>query len=460
MQNFIDEIEQRTPAGIAAAVGRLIASGRLAPGDRLPTVRVLAGELGVSPATVSHAWQALSAVGLIVSRGRGGTFVQDAAPKWLPARSQSMIGTVGPARLDLSRGTPDPRLLPALGPALSRVSQRAVTPSYQDLPILPELLEVLRGSWPYPVETITIVDGALDAISRCLDAVTRFGDRVIVENPSFPPFFDLLDQLGLERLPVAVDEHGIVPADFAAALKLGPTVVLLQPRAQNPTGASMTAHRAEELARLLRATPASADTIVIEDDHSAEISIAPDVSLGLWLPERTLHVRSFSKSHGPDLRMAALGGPAALIDPIVSRRMLGPGWTSRMLQTILHDLLTNGESMAQVSEARRIYFARQRALADALAEFGLDVVQADGINTWLPVQNERDAMVRLAASGIRVAGGSPFLAAPDLSNTGGPAFIRVTAGALPDDIRPVAEALAAAAHPLDSAVHPIGARWS
>ena len=460
MQNFIDEIEQRTPAGIAAAIGRLIASGRLAPGDRLPTVRVLAGELGVSPATVSHAWQALSAVGLIVSRGRGGTFVQDAAPKWLPARSQSMIGPIGPARLDLSRGTPDPRLLPALGPALSRVSQRAVTPSYQDLPILPELLEVLRGSWPYLVETITIVDGALDAISRCLDAVTRFGDRVIVENPSFPPFFDLLDQLGLERLPVAVDEHGIIPADFARALKLGPAVVLLQPRAQNPTGASMTAHRAEELVRLMRNTPASADTIVIEDDHSAEISIAPDVSLGLWLPSRTLHVRSFSKSHGPDLRMAALGGPAALIDPIVSRRMLGPGWTSRMLQTILHDLLTNGESMAQVSEARRIYFARQRALADTLAEFGLDVVQADGINTWLPVQNEREALVRLAASGIRVAGGSPFLATPYLSSTGGPAFIRVTAGALPDDVRPVAEALAAAAHPLDSAVHEVGARWA
>jgi DNA-binding transcriptional MocR family regulator len=455
MQNFLDEIDQRTPAGIAAAIGRLIADGRLAPGDRLPTVRVLAGELGVSPATVSHAWQALAGVGLIKSRGRGGTFVQDAAPKWLPARSQSMVGSVGPARVDLSRGTPDPLLLPELGPALSRVAHRAVTPSYQDLPIIPELLEAMRAAWPYPVETITIVDGALDAISRSLDAVTRFGDRVIVENPSFPPFFDLLDQLGLERLPVAVDEHGIIPADFAAALRLGPTVVLLQPRAHNPTGASMTAQRAEELALLLRSTPASADTIVIEDDHSAEISIAPDVSLGLWLPDRTVHVRSFSKSHGPDLRMAALGGPAALIDPIVSRRMLGPGWTSRMLQTILHDLLTNGDSVSQVSEARRIYFARQRALADALTELGLDVVQADGINTWLPVQNERDALVRLAASGIRVAGGSPFLA-----TEGGPAFIRVTAGALPDDVRSVAQALAAAAQPSDSAVHAVGVRWA
>ena len=454
MQNFIDEIEQRTPAGIAAGIGRLIASGRLAPGDRLPTVRLLADELHVSPATVSHAWQALAAVGLIVSRGRGGTFVQDAAPKWLPARSQSMIGAVGQARIDLSRGTPDPRLLPPLGPALSRVSQRAVTPSYQDLPIIPELLEVLRNSWPYPVETITIVDGALDAISRCLDAVTRFGDRVIVENPSFPPFFDLLDQLGLESVPVAVDQHGLVPAEFAAALGLGPVAVILQPRAHNPTGASMSLERAEQLAGLLR-TRAAAKTIVIEDDHSADISIAPDVSLGRWLPERTLHVRSFSKTHGPDLRMAALGGPAALIDPIVSRRMLGPGWTSRMLQAILHDLLTTGDSMARVSEARHIYFARQRALADALHEFGLDVLQADGINTWLPVQNEQGALVRLSASGIRVAGGSPFLA-----TEGGPAFIRVTAGALPDDVRPVAEALAAAAHPSDSAVHPIGARWS
>ncbi|MDQ1556268.1 MAG: hypothetical protein QOI02_1270, partial [Actinomycetota bacterium] len=63
-------VEEPTPSGIAGAIARLISSGELAPGDRLPTVRELAGDLGVSPATVSHAWQALSGVGLIVSRGR------------------------------------------------------------------------------------------------------------------------------------------------------------------------------------------------------------------------------------------------------------------------------------------------------------------------------------------------------------------------------------------------------
>jgi len=438
MQTVIDEIEHPTPAGIAAALGRLISSGRLAPGDRLPTVRALAAALAVSPATVSHAWQALTAVGLIASRGRSGTFVLEAAPRWLPARTQSMAGYHREARIDLSRGTPDPRLLPDLGPALSRVSQRAATVLYQELPVIPELLAVLRESWPFPAETITVVDGALDAISRSLDVVARFGDRVIVEDPGFPPFFDLLDQLGLERLPVPVDEHGIVPSAFAAALRQSPVAVILQPRAHNPTGASMTAARAAELAGLLGAHRRNAQTVVIEDDHSGEISVAPDVSLGRWLPGRVLHVRSYSKSHGPDLRIAALGGPAALLDRIVARRMLGPGWTSRMLQSILHDLLTRGESIAQISEARRIYFARQKALAEALAALGLPVAQADGINTWLPVMDERDAIVQLAASGIRVAGGSPFLA-----EAGPDAFIRVTAGSLRGDAAEVALALAA-----------------
>jgi len=459
MQIFIEEIEHRTPAGIAAAIGRMIRTGQLAPGDRLPTVRQFASELGVSPATISHAWQALSGIGLIASRGRSGTFVLEQAPRWLPTRSQSMAGHQQATRVDLSRGTPDPLLLPALGPALSRVSQRAVTPSYQDFPVIPELLAVLIESWPFPAESITVVDGALDAISRSLDQVTRFGDRVIVEDPGFPPFFDLLDQLGVERIPVPVDEHGIEPAAFAAALELSPAAVILQPRAQNPTGASMTAERAEELAGLLAGSEAAAHTIVIEDDHSGEISIAPDVSLGRWLPGRVLHVRSYSKSHGPDLRIAALGGPARLVDRIVARRMLGPGWTSRMLQTILHELLTNGESIAQVSEARRIYFARQKALADALNEFGLGVHQADGINTWLAVPDERDAIVQLAAAGIRVAGGSSFLASDSASDRPG-SFIRVTAAAIEGDVAPIARAIAIAARPPGPGAHSLKTRWT
>ncbi|HEV7949255.1 MAG TPA: aminotransferase class I/II-fold pyridoxal phosphate-dependent enzyme, partial [Glaciihabitans sp.] len=426
MKSVALAVDEATPSGIAGAIARLITSGDLAPGDRLPTVRDLAAELGVSPATVSHAWQALAGVGLIVSRGRSGSFVQAAQTTWIPPRSRNLADQPG-ARLDLSTGTPDPDLLPNIGPALSRVSSRAGTASYLDSPILPELDAHLRTHWPYPVDTVTVVDGAMDAMSRSLDLVLRFGSRVVVENPGFPPIFDLLDHLGVERLPVGVDEHGMTPEGLARALSRSPAAIVLQPRTHNPSGVSMTPERAKELARLIRTSRGAENTIVIEDDHSGAISAIPEVSLGSYLPERVVHIRSFSKSHGPDLRIAAVGGPQQFIDRLVARRLLGPGWTSRMLQTILFDLLTSAATIDEVSDARRVYRARQRALSMSLEAHGHPNHLSDGLNLWMRVEDERNAVVQLAAAGIRVAAGTPFLATP------GGQFIRVTAGLVRDD---------------------------
>jgi DNA-binding transcriptional MocR family regulator len=109
-----------------------------------------------------------------------------------------------------------------------------------------------------------------------------------------------------------------------------------------------------------------------------------------------------------------------------------------MLQTILFDLLTEPETVAQVAHARRTYRERQEAIAAALRANGRDIATADGINLWLEVDDERDAVVQLAAGGIRVAAGTPFLATP------GGQFIRVTAGQIRDDFDAVAAQLAAA----------------
>lgn len=443
-----------TPRGIAGDLARLVNSGEIAAGARLPTVRELASELGVSPATISQAWQALARAGLIESRGRAGSFVRRGAAEGPATRMRGMAAPNDPVRLDLSRGTPDPLVLPPLGPAISRISARADVGSYQDEPVLPGLAAVLRESWPSEAEAIAVVDGALDAISRTLDQVVRFGDRVVVEHPGFPPFLDLLDLLGAEAIPVAVDEHGMSPEGLAAALRRRPTAVLLQPRAQNPTGASMTPARVEALARVIRSAEGVDDLVVIEDDHSGLISTEGDVTLGAHLPERVVHVRSFAKSHGPDLRIAAMGGPRDLIGRIVARRMLGPGWTSRLLQSILLDLLTDGAAIDAVAEARRAYYTRQRALGDALRARGVPVMHADGINLWMPVLSERSTLVQLAAAGIRVAGGTPFLAAANGSPVAGAPrapegeFVRVTVGVVRDDAASVADALASAARHL------------
>lgn len=433
-------IDEPTPRGIAAGVARLITRGDLAPGDRLPTVRALAAELGVSPATVSHAWQTLSGAGLIVSRGRSGSSVRSAPREWLPQRYRSLDDSMATS-LDLSKGTPDPELLPDLGPALARVADRAAgsaPANYLQKPDIPQLHDLLRETWPSPVESLTVTNGALDAVDRTLARLVRFGDRVLVENPTFPPFLDLIEHYGLEPVGVELDGSGMRTESFAAALAASPSVILLQPRAHNPTGISMTAERAQQLAHILARSRSAERAVVLEDDHSGAITEAADVSLATWLPERVLHIRSFSKSHGPDLRIGALGGPRDLVDRVVAHRLLGPGWTSRMVQAILHDLLTDPTPVAQVTAARLAYTQRQREFAAAMRAEGVEVAAGDGLNTWLPVANQRAATVQLAAAGIRVAPGTPFLVRP------GPPHVRVTVGLVRSDLGSIARELAVA----------------
>lgn len=434
----LDDLTDRGPRGIAGAIARQIRRGELSPGDRLPTVRDVAAELGVSPATVSEAWQALRRAGLIESRGRAGSFVRTEPRPWLSPRVQGLVGYVEGLPLDLSRGTPDPALLPALAPAFARVRPTADTNVYQEAPVLPELRKELEATWPYAAEVISVVNGSQDAVARTLEQVVGFGDRVAIESPGFPAFLDILDVLGAEIVPLDLDAEGVTVASLTRALKGKPSAVLLQPRAQNPTGVSMSLRRAEDLARAVRR--AGGPTIVIEDDHSGAISVGPDVSLGVWVPDRVVHVRGFSKSHGPDLRIAAMGGPASVLDRVVARRMLEVGWTSRMLQTILLDLLVEERSVESVETARRTYAERQAAICAALAEHGVDVPVPDGINLWLPVADERAALVQLSTAGIRAAGGAPFLAAPS-----GKDHVRVTTGLVEvSEASHVAAALAAA----------------
>ncbi|MFD5179179.1 aminotransferase class I/II-fold pyridoxal phosphate-dependent enzyme [Nocardia sp. NPDC058379] len=410
--DFAGDLDERSAAGIAAAVGRRIRSGALAPGTRLPTVREVARELRVSPATVNQAWRALAATGAIVARGRAGTFVGELPPE--PAgRYQRLHSPSDNAfRVDLSRGTPDPALLPDLAAALHALSRDTapgdLSAHYLGEAVLPTLATTLRADWPWPCERLAVLDGALDAVDRLLAAHVRFGDPVIVEDPCFPPFLDLLTRLGARPIAVRLDESGFRPEEFARAFDgPAPRAVILQPRAHNPTGASLDAARVRALAALLAPHPA----LIIEDDHSAGIATSPLRSLAARFPDRGVYIRSYSKSHGADLRLAVAGGPAALLDPVVERRMLGPGWSSRLLQRVLLTMLHDADARATVTRARREYRRRATALRRALAAHGVTVTPGDGINLWLPVHDENAAMISLAAAGIKAAPGGPFTVA-------------------------------------------------
>ena len=170
-----------------------------------------------------------------------------------PRRYRRITEGPGHFELDLSSGTPDPALLPDLGPVVSRVGKQSLTSSYLDHPVLPALEDELVASWPFAPEAITVVDGAMDALDRVAQVVLRLGDRVVVEHPGFPPLLDLLDQLGCDVVGVDVDDEGLVAGRAAATpwpTACGPCSCSRGPRTR--PGSAMTARRAAELAGAAR----------------------------------------------------------------------------------------------------------------------------------------------------------------------------------------------------------------
>lgn len=212
--------------------------------------------------------------------------------------------------------------------------------------------------------------------------------------------------------------------------------MFLQPRAHNPTGITMTPRRGKELAAVL----AAGQAVVVEDDHSGDIASGALVSLGKWLPTRTVHIRSYSKSHGPDLRLAAVGGAGDVVSAVANRRLLGAGWSSRILQAVLLEMLEHQPTIDAVAAARAESAARRPAVTEVLAAAGVGFTGTDGINLWMQVANRRFRPPHPCRAGhrrrTRRAVHGPRRHAPS---------IRVTVGLIEHDDRGSAARLAEAA---------------
>src|SRR5437870_1582952 len=156
-----------------------VADGALSPGERLPSVRALARELALSPGTVAAGLAELRRRGVVVSEERRGTRIGEGPP--IGSRRAALPLPAG-AR-DLSRGNPDPALLPDLRRALR--SLRPAARLYGEPAAVPALLDLARErlcSDGIPSQSLCVVSGALDGIERVLAVHLRPGDRVAVEN--------------------------------------------------------------------------------------------------------------------------------------------------------------------------------------------------------------------------------------------------------------------------------------
>lgn len=393
-------IKGSTAVEIQGSIEKAIRTGGLLADATLPTVRGCAEALGVSPATVSAAYRVLRERGLIVTRGRRGTRISAQPPIQLPSRV-----ALPPSGKDLAVGNPDRRLLPDLGPALSRIkpSQRLYGEDMRD-PGLVKLATRALDADGIPSAYLTVVSGALDGLERVMAAHLLPSDQVIVEDPAFTGTLHLLAALGLVPVPVPIDEFGLLPEPLAEALAQGAVAIVHTPRAQNPTGAALSPERAKALRAVLRRYP---KVLVMEDDHAGAVAGTPIETLCTGRKHWAI-ARSYSKALGPDLRVAILVGDEATIARVEGRQQLGIRWVSHVLQQLVAELLSEKGMNQQLSRAATRYRERRDALVGALAEKGIASTGRSGLNVWIPVPEEASVVSGLRDSGYGVSAGERF----------------------------------------------------
>jgi DNA-binding transcriptional MocR family regulator len=427
-----ERITNKTIRGIALETSALVRAGVLPVGTRLPAMRDLAYELGVSPATISEAWSELRQQKIISGRGRNGTWVCAERFVAKPERLAS-AGHYGANVLDLSMAVPDQALLPPLAKAMVYATSVGDLNSYARSRIVPELRDAIADDWPYEPEAFLAINGGYNGVYTTLRALVRPGSVVAVEHPTAMRLLDILEDLGVKIVPVLSDSEGPLPASLSQALAERPAAFLFQPRLHSVTGQTVTLQRIEALGDVL----AGSDTLIIEDDGLADISAERPVSLGKRFPDRTVRIVSFSKTLGPDLRLAVLSGSASIVEQIQSYRAFSAGWTSRVLQATVAWLIRDEETSQIVAAARATYQERRDTLARELRERGVQTMPGSGLCLWVPVQSEPFAMVTLAARNIAVVPGNKFSILPS-------AHIRVATSKLTSGHAQVAEAIALA----------------
>ncbi|WP_235033780.1 PLP-dependent aminotransferase family protein [Pantoea sp. 18069] len=407
-----------------------IAAGDLAPGDRVPSARALAKELGVARGTIELAYELLASEGYLLARGQAGTVIHPAlqpaaAPDSRPVAPPGERAAPAPDTLwrpaqllPFQMGVPAmdafPRKIWArLGARYLRGMQTADLdyPPPHGLPALrsaiASYLQVARGI-DCGAHQVFVTTGYRASLQLVALALMQPGDRAWVEDPGYPPTRQLLRESGLLPVPVPVDDCGLA-VERGIALAPDARLAVVTPAHQSPLSMSLSLPRRHALLEWATARNAW----VVEDDYDGEFRYA-----GRPLPAlasldrhgRVLYAGSFSKVLFPGIRLAYLVVPQAQVAAFERvGRIFFAAATPAITQAIVAEFMAEGHFSRHIQRMRKLYAERRMATIAAL-ERGLQgrlrtEPQPGGMHLVLRLPGERSDQPlaeKLLASGMAV----------------------------------------------------------
>jgi GntR family transcriptional regulator/MocR family aminotransferase len=409
---------------LAAGVRDLVVGGTLPVGQRVPSTRALAADLGVSRSVTEQAYDQLAAEGWLESRRGSGTYVAAGA---VPRRRHRARPGRAPdsALLRLDTGTPwiDPRHRAAWRRAWRDVSAATPPPSYDDPAGLPELRTELAGhlartrGLTCDPDEVLVTTGTIGGLVQLLAALPP--GPVAVEDPGYRAAAEAVRASGRELVDL--------PATLPVTDLGGCAAAYVTPAHQHPLGPVMAG--ADRLTLLASARRAGA--VVIEDDYDSEFryDVAPVPALAALDRDAVAYLGTASKTVAPSMRLGWLVAPPALHAAILERRVVTHDTGAWPVQRAFLSLLRDGYVDQVVRSARRTYAARAGRVVAALSGLAEPIGPVAGMYATVPLP--RRAALRVAASAREAGFEVPLLS--DYCRSTGLTGIIVGFGGCTDD---------------------------
>jgi 2-aminoadipate transaminase len=340
--------------------------------------------------------------------------------------------------ISFARGAPSSDILPreavtdAAAAALSEDWERAL--SYGTGIGHPGLCEwVAERHGGLDAGQVMIANGSLEAGWMLFEQLLEPGDRVVVEQPTYDRTLLMLQRLGVELVPVALEADGIDVGALEAALAEGRVKLAhIIPNFHNPAGCTLSAEKRVRLVELA----AEHGFWLFEDDPYRELPFegeALETMLSIDKADRVVHASSFSKTVSPGVRVGYLAGPGEEIAKLAKRANETYISPNMLAEAVVLELCRSGALDRNIEFVRGALRDRRDALVEALreqipeAEF---VVPEGGYFLWLDLAAGTDTSALLAEAKAEAVG---FVAGPDFMIDGGENSLRLSFASVPPD---------------------------